>query len=149
LALHLNQPLLGQRVRDLLAVVGYFAGEQDFSGVHLFAAGATAPVAFHAAALDPRIKMLGIRESLASWSSVVHTPVSHNQLANAVPGALAYYDLPDLAATLAPRPLGVAGAVDPVNKPLTRAELEKVYSACTKAYGDKKAQRHLTLKEKP
>jgi hypothetical protein len=134
LSLHLNRPLLGQRVKDLLALVGYFAQDKQFSEVWVVADGTTGPVGLHAAALDTRIKWLQMGDCLATWSAVVRTPISHNQLANAVPGVLAYYDLPDLAATLAPRQCSIHTPVNPVGKPLTKAEMKKVYAGCAKAY---------------
>jgi hypothetical protein len=48
---------------------------------------------------------------------------------------LAVYDLPDLAARLAPRPLRIESPVDATGQPLSRAEVERAYSACIKAYG--------------
>ena len=98
-ALHLNRPLLGQRARDLLAVVAKMAGESD--DIRLIGVGSAGPAALHAAALEPRIKRLTLEGALVSWSAVVRTPISHDQLTNVVPGALAVYDLPDLAARLA------------------------------------------------
>ena len=145
LSLHLNRPLLGQRVLDVLALVGYLARDRNFAGVELWAERSMGPVALHAAALDPRIKGVMLKDSLASWSSVVRTPLSRDQLCNAVPGVLASYDLPDLAASLAPRPLALASVVDPVGKPLPRAEVEKTYAVCRKAYRDCKAEERLTI----
>jgi len=141
LSLHLNRPLLGQRVRDVLAVVEHLSREKEFAGVHLIAAGSMGPVGLHAAALDDRIKQLTLERSLVSWSAVVRTPISHNQLTNVVPGALAFYDLPDLAASLAPRPLTVHSAVDPAGKPIARDELEKAWASCRKAYKARDAER--------
>src|SRR5205085_11356947 len=90
LGIHLNRPLLGQRVRDVLSVNEGMGG-----ACHLAASGAAGPVALHAAALDPRIPEVTIERSILSWSSVVKTPITQNQLANVVPGALEFYDLPD------------------------------------------------------
>ncbi|HKB39290.1 MAG TPA: prolyl oligopeptidase family serine peptidase, partial [Gemmataceae bacterium] len=145
LSLHLNRPLLGQRVRDVLAVVEYLSREKDFAGVHLVAAGSMGPVGLHAAVLDDRIKQLTIERSVVSWSAVVRTPISHNQLTNVVPGALAFYDLPDLAAALAPRPLTVQSVVDPVGKPIARDELEKAWASCRKAYKARDAERAFVI----
>ncbi len=130
LALHLNRPLLGQRVYDLLSVLK--AVDPKGEGVELVARGSVVPVALHAAALDARIKSLRIERGLASWELVVRTPVSHNQLANVVPGALSVYDLPDLAASLAPRPLSFfepvdgAGQIAPTREVLEKEWLKKV-----------------------
>jgi dienelactone hydrolase/pimeloyl-ACP methyl ester carboxylesterase len=149
LSLHLGRPLLGQRVQDVLAVIGWLRREQPGLEVSLWAAGSAAPVALHAAALDSRITGVVLKDFLASWSSVVRTPISHNQLCNVVPGVLAFYDLPDLAATLAPRPLVIKSLLDPAGKPLTRAETEKTYAGCRQAYRDHKAEDRFKLPDKP
>src|ERR1043166_9157628 len=52
-----------------------------------------------------------------SWSAVARTPISRNPLTNVGPGALEVYDLPDLAATIAPRPLTIRDPVDAAGKP--------------------------------
>src|SRR5262249_7178531 len=80
---HLNRSLLGQRVQDVLAVTG------SKENVHLAASGGAVPVALHAAALEARISEVTLEGGLLSWSLVVKTPVTRNQLANVVPGALA------------------------------------------------------------
>jgi len=133
IALNLGRPLLGQRVRDLLAVVGAVDGENR--GVHVVGVGSAAPVALHAAALDPRIRRLTLEGMVISWSAVARTPVTVNQLTNVVPGALKVYDLPDLAAAIAPRPLALRGPVDPAGKPVSRAAVEEAYAAARAALG--------------
>src|SRR5262249_6055569 len=69
-----------------------------------------------------------------SWDRVVRTPISHNQLANAVPGALAVYDLPDLAAALAPRKLTIRNPVDTMGQPAPQAAVEETYQPVRAAY---------------
>jgi cephalosporin-C deacetylase-like acetyl esterase len=142
LALHLNRPLLGQRVYDLLAVL---EGMPDLAGdgVHLVGVGSAGPIALHAAVVDGRIRQLSLRESVISWSAVVRTPISINQLTNVVPRALEHYDLPDLAAALAPRRLAIRAAVDPAGKPVTHATLDAEYAACREAY--RQAEANLVL----
>jgi cephalosporin-C deacetylase-like acetyl esterase/pimeloyl-ACP methyl ester carboxylesterase len=131
-SLHLGRPLLGQRATDLLAVVAKMAGESD--DLQLIGVGGAGPAALHAAALEPRVKRLTLEGTLVSWSAVVRTPVSHNQLTNVVPGALAVYDLPDLAAAVAPRPLTIRNPADPTGKPLARAAADDAYRAVRAAY---------------
>src|SRR5207302_691270 len=94
LALHLNRPLLGQRVYDVLAVLEALAREKRAGEFRLVGVGSAGPIALHAAALDPRIKAVTLEQALVSWSAVVKTPVTYNQLTNVVPGALKVYDLP-------------------------------------------------------
>jgi pimeloyl-ACP methyl ester carboxylesterase len=129
LSLHLGRPLLGMRVRDVLDMLPYVHGQTN-----VIAVGNLGPVALHAAALDPRIKSLTLENSLLSWSAVVRSPISVNQLTNVVPGVLQYYDLPDLAALIAPRPLTIKNPVDPTGKPVSQAELERVYAKAIAAY---------------
>jgi hypothetical protein len=72
--------------------------------------------------------------SLVSWSDVVAKGISRGQLGNVVPGALEAYDLPDLAARLAPRRLRIQTPVDAMGEPVPQAEAERAYAACLKAY---------------
>jgi murein DD-endopeptidase MepM/ murein hydrolase activator NlpD len=133
LALHLNRPLLGQRVGDLLAVIAALP-EESSAGIRLIAAGTTGPIALHAAALEPRITGLATYHMTTSWADVARAVGTRDQLANVVPGALAYYDLPDLARLIAPRPLTLSALVDPVGLPVPQERLESTYAACKPAY---------------
>lgn len=94
LAMHLNRPLLGQKVSDVLAVLAALKEDK----VRLIGVGSAGPVALHAAALDPRIADVTVEDSIASWADVARTAITHDQLTNVVPGALRVYDLPDLRA---------------------------------------------------
>ncbi|MBI3944613.1 MAG: acetylxylan esterase [Armatimonadetes bacterium] len=136
LALHLARPLLGQRVYDLLSVLEWAADEWPAESARMLAVGvgSVAPMALHAAALEPRIGGVVLEGLVLSWKAVAHAPVSRDQLANAVPGALAVYDLTDLAASLAPRPLTLTGIVDPLGEPASPAAVNEAYAACREAY---------------
>ncbi|HYT88452.1 MAG TPA: acetylxylan esterase [Gemmataceae bacterium] len=151
LALHLNRPLLGQRTYDLLAVVGYLTGDKATEGrpLHVVGVGTAGPIVLHAAALDPRLKAVTLERSLISWSAVARTPITLNQLTNVVPGALAVYDLPDLAAAVAPRPLTIRAGASPRQEPVTRAALEDAYVPCRQAYQRQKATDRLSLETTP
>ncbi|HEY7428512.1 MAG TPA: acetylxylan esterase [Gemmataceae bacterium] len=142
-SLHLGRPLLGQRATDLLAVVATMAGESE--DIQLIGVGSAGPAALHAAALEPRIKRLTLADALVSWSAVVRTPISHNQLTNVVPGALAVYDLPDLAASMAPRPLTIRKPADPTGKPLAQATADDAYRAVRAAYAKARVEKQLVI----
>ena len=117
--------------------------------MQLVGVGTAAPIALHAAVLDNRIKGVTLERGVLSWSAVVRTPVSHNQLTNVVPGVLAVYDLPDLAALIAPRPLTIRAAVDPTDKPVSQEQLDAAYQKCKAAYAKEKAEKGLTLQTTP
>ena len=147
LALHINRPLLGQRTYDLLAVVAYLK-KSSVLPVHLVGVGAAGPIVLHAAALDPDIKSVTIEDSLISWTAVTRAPINYNQLTNVVPGALALYDLPELAAFIAPRPLTVRNAVDPLLEPVAQATLAAAYAKAELAYESRGAGKNLRLQGK-
>jgi len=115
LAIHLARPLLGQRVVDVLSILESLKAEQgDGAGFHLVGVGLAGPVVLHAALLDEKglIQEVTLERSLSSWEDLVKQGISRDQLANVVPGALRIYDLPDLAARLAPRPVHIETPVD-------------------------------------
>ncbi len=104
LPLYEGKTLMTYRVEDLLMVTKYLQKQKriDYHDIRLVSIGYTGPAALHAAAFGQyfsRIKLIG---SLASWRDVANAYHSKNQLANIVPGALNYYDLPDLV-RLAPK----------------------------------------------
>jgi dienelactone hydrolase len=140
LALYLDRPLLGQRAIDLLSVLGALDAEwggNERAGFDVVGTGAAGPIVLHAALLDDRglIKSVTLERSLVSWASILQTKISRGQLGNVVPGALESYDLPDLAARLAPRRLTIHGAVDALGNPVSQSTLEETYLRCAKAYG--------------
>ncbi len=137
LTIHLARPLLGQRAADILAVLdGLKAGSGPNSGFTLMGAGAAGPIVLHAALLDERglVKDVVLERSLVSWEDVVTKGISRDQLGNVVPGVLQGYDLPDLAARLAPRPLRIESPVDAMGQPISAPTMQRAYSACIKAY---------------
>jgi cephalosporin-C deacetylase-like acetyl esterase len=148
LSLHLNRPLLGQRVYDLLSVIEFIEQKvgKHLSGIELIGTGNCGPIALHAAALEPRIKKVTLEQPLVSWSAVTRLPLNYDQMANAVPNALSAYDLPDLAALIAPRPLTLLAPVDPARKPATEKEVEVAWKAARAIYEEKKAGGQLSIK---
>jgi cephalosporin-C deacetylase-like acetyl esterase len=106
LAMHIGQPLVGQRVADLLEVLQVVSklGAVDSNAIELVGVGRAAPVALHAAAIEPRFAKVTLRDGITSWADdVVARPTGEELLGLVVPGVLAHYDLPDLAAMLGDR----------------------------------------------
>lgn len=133
LAFHLARPLVGQRVRDVLTVAHSL---EDAPAVELEGIGAGGLIALHAALIDEGsvVKGVTVRGSLVSWTDILERGLSHDQLASVVPGALAVYDLPDLAARLAPLPLSIRAPKNALGEPLKPGALETAYEPCRKAY---------------
>ncbi|MBN9517293.1 acetylxylan esterase [bacterium] len=134
LSIHLSRPLLGRRVQDLIAVVRHLRNPAA-KDIELFGFGAAAPVVLHAAALLPdEVVAVTLDRGVLSWALVARTAASENQFANVVPGALAVYDLPDLAASLAPRPLVVRNPTDAAGRPAAAELATATYARVRAAY---------------
>ena len=82
----------------------------------------------HAAAFDPRIKKLVLEEMLVSYHSIVTHRIHRQMFEQLVPSALKVYDLPDLANSLAPRPVWIINARNPLGQVLPPAEVRAAYS---------------------
>jgi hypothetical protein len=141
MALAIDRPLLGQRVADLLSILEALENNQPgakAAGFHVVGVGLAGPAVLHAALLDERglIKKVTVRNSLVSWSRIVEQGLSRDQLANVVPGVLSVYDLPELAARLAPLPLSIVGSVDALGKVVPTGEAREAYAIPVKAYAD-------------
>jgi dienelactone hydrolase len=130
LSLHLNRPLLGQRVEEVLFVIN---SRSKADRLILVAEGINGPVALHVAALDTRVSEVVIEKSIVSWENIVRTPIAR-ALEHVVPGALQIYDLPQLAALIAPRPLTLRGVVDATGKAMPLEDVEAAYRVCRQQY---------------
>lgn len=96
----LGQSYVGMRAEDALVCARFLAsaGDGPPRTVHLVATDEATVPALHAAALEPQLfTSVRLVRALHTWVDVVRTPITRNQLVNAIHGALRYYDLPDLA----------------------------------------------------
>ncbi|HEU5147418.1 MAG TPA: hypothetical protein VFT90_11920, partial [Chryseosolibacter sp.] len=76
-------------------------------------------VLLHAAAFIPEIKRTELIQPLVSYKTLVEKRIYHSEfIPTAVAGSLAEYDLPDLAASLAPRQLLIVNPVNGNNEPV-------------------------------
>jgi dienelactone hydrolase len=128
-ALILGKPLLGQRVTDLLAVIRGLRAHPDVTGRRLvIAARGTATVpAQCAAALDKSVDLLYLAGGLSSFRSIAETENYAYPFGNFVPHWLEHIDLPDLASSMAPTRLVLAGAVDAAGRKRAPEEVRQEY----------------------
>ena len=96
----LGRSYVGMRAEDIL-VCGRYLRDQYKLPVSLRAVGHICVPALHAATLESQLfDSVRLVRGLSSWSNIIELGRSRNQLVNAVHGALAGYDLPDLARAL-------------------------------------------------
>ncbi|MHB0876890.1 MAG: alpha/beta hydrolase family protein [Anaerolineae bacterium] len=107
------------------------------------------PAMLHAAAFEPTIARVALVRPLVSYRSVVDSRYYLVGSPAMVPGALTAYDLPDLMASLAPRPLLLANAVDPNEHILPEVVVRQQLAAVTAAYGGKGLQIRQWAEDQP
>ncbi len=111
-ALLVGQTLAGMQTRDALAAFEYLASRADVDAARLsaFGKGNGGVIALYAAALEPRIRKLALERSVLSYMAIARARQHEGIFDIVVPGVLRDFDLPDLAASIAPRPVWL---VDP------------------------------------
>ncbi len=113
-SLMLGKPLAGQRAVDLARVAQALRAHAAVEArrVVLCASGKMTVPALFAAALDAGITGLYLSGGLVSFRSLVETENYRYPFANFVPKLLLHTDLPQLARSLAPRKVTLAGTLD-------------------------------------
>jgi dienelactone hydrolase len=124
-SLMLGRPLVGQRVTDILALVRALSTRGQ---IRVAASGKMTVPALFAAALEPRVQALLLSGGLTSFTDLVRSEDYKHPFANFVPGLLLHSDLPDIARSLAPRPLTVAAPVDSNDQRVPPSQVQSAFS---------------------
>jgi cephalosporin-C deacetylase-like acetyl esterase len=122
-ALLLGKTMAGLRALDVSKAVDLLKARADLQLTSIRAIGvghASVPVLF-AAAFDDRIQSIELERMLASYESIVNSPIHRRVFEDVVPGALRRFDLPDLVAALGPRVARVSDSVDAMGDPAVAA----------------------------
>ncbi|MCS6953334.1 MAG: acetylxylan esterase [Bryobacteraceae bacterium] len=128
-ALLVGRTLVGLRALDVVRGVDVLAQRPDVDPDRLAALGVEAgavPV-LHAVALEARIRKVALERMLASYDSVVRHRIHRGVFEQVIPGVLQHYDLPELAASLAPRSVWVVDPIAPVGSVLPLDEARQLY----------------------
>ena len=118
-SLELGRPLFGQRLKDLLASAPQQTKWRDWIVVGIGIGGL---IAAHAAALDERIAGVASIEAPLSFASMLTDPHAQQPVSAILPGVLAAYEIRDVYAALAPRPLLIVNPQDARRRGVTEAE---------------------------
>jgi pimeloyl-ACP methyl ester carboxylesterase len=111
-----------------------------------FARGAMAPVLLHTAAFTKSFSSVILVDPFCSYRSIVMNRFyNHSYIQSAVPGALKSYDLPDLAASIAPARLIIAGIKDGSGKTDDVDGIIEATGIIRNSYNRKNAADQLTL----
>lgn len=105
--------IVGVQAGDVARLLEMLKKDNDTDEVYGLAHKEMTSVLLHAAAFNKDIRRIALIEPLSSYRSVVMSRFYQPGFIHSfVPGALQVYDLPDLAASLAPRKLIMVGATD-------------------------------------
>jgi len=100
----LGRSQVGLRAENILIAARWLKGQTPLeapAGVTLIAVGQAGIPALHAAALEPDLfQSVKLSRAPQSWAAVICTRLARLPISAVVHGALATYDLPDLAGTL-------------------------------------------------
>ncbi|SMO79022.1 Cephalosporin-C deacetylase [Fodinibius sediminis] len=149
-AVLVGRSIAGVQAADAVRLTGLLAQQSGIQAVYGVARQEVAPVLLHAAAFESVIERVALIEPYASYEGITQTefynPVFHS---STVAGSLPAYDLPDLAATLAPRKLLMAGMTDAAGGSLSKQHLDEGMAVVRAAYDKQKALGRLTITGHP
>lgn len=129
LALMVGKTMVGLRMDDILRGIDVLEERKLLHGGRCFGFGkglATVDL-LHAAVVDSRLSALTLEAGLVSYAAIARTPIHRQVFEAVVPGVLTEYDLPDLVAALAPRPVRIVNARSPLGNPLSVKEMRAAY----------------------
>lgn len=132
-ALLTGRSLTGVQAGDVVRLVQVLRKDSNIRSIYGLAKQQLAPVLLHAAAFTKDIQQVALLQPYSSYRLIAgEARYAIPYLHSTVPGALAAYDLPDLASCLAPRKLLLAGVTDgqgQVNPSVTDADMEVIQAA--------------------
>jgi cephalosporin-C deacetylase-like acetyl esterase len=132
----IGDTLVGLRARDIVLGLELLRAREDVDSGQIDAVGVgrgTVPL-LHAAALSSDFAALRLERPLISYEAVLRQRVHQRILESVVPGALESYDLPQIAAAFAPKPLTIVDPLTPTGEVAAKLEAEAAYLAAQKAY---------------
>ncbi len=120
-SLELGRPLFGQRLKDLLATAPRLTKRREWIVIGVGIGGL---VAAHAAVLDPRISGVVSVQAPISYRSMLDDPESTLPVSSLLPGVLGQYEVRDVYAAVAPRPLLIVNPQDARRRTVAREQAQ-------------------------
>src|SRR5262249_6926284 len=106
-ALLVGKTMAGMQTGDVLAAFDWLSGQAgvDSKRIAIIGKGNGGVLALFAAALEPRITKVACEKSPGSYMDMVRAKMHDGISGLVVPGVLRDFDLPDVVASLKPRPV--------------------------------------------
>jgi cephalosporin-C deacetylase-like acetyl esterase len=150
-SLILGQPVLGQRVQDILRCLDYLAtrSDADVSQLRVLGEGGAGIAALTASVLDERPRSLLLHRTLATFKSVIESKAYTVPFSYFVFGLLRELDLPDLISALSPRRCWLLNATGPEEEPLPLSQINVSYASAINVYAKAGKTDHLCVMVEP
>ncbi len=144
-----GRSIVGLRAGDVVRLTSLLKKTSGIDEVYGLARKEMAPVLLYAAAFDQTISRIALIEPYSSYQSIVMNRFYNSAfIQNTVPGALKSYDLPDLAATLAPRKLLMAGVTDGNGKSADGESINNDLAIIKAVYQNRNAGNQLNIADR-
>ncbi|MEO5996377.1 MAG: alpha/beta hydrolase family protein [Chitinophagaceae bacterium] len=146
LSMLVGRSLVGILAGDVVRLSNLLKKSQGIEEVYGLARKEMVPVLLHAAAFDQAITRVAFIEPYSSYRSIVMNRLYNPAfIPGTVPAALGAYDLPDLAGSLAPRKLVIAGITDGAGTSVVPDGAKEDLPVVRDAYHQKKADDQLQI----
>jgi hypothetical protein len=144
----IGRSIAGVRAGDVLRLIDVLQARAEPPGqIYGVAREGICPVLLHAALFSPAITRIALMGPYTSYRSIAeghrYNPAF---IHNVVPGALTAYDLPDIAAALAPRRLLLVNVTDEDGNPAREDMISEDLGVVIKAYEAAAAPSQLNIK---
>jgi len=135
-AWEIDESLFGMRVQDVVRAVDYTLTRPDVdrSGVRAIGRGMGALWVLFAAALDERIARAVCHEGLLSYRTLTSADRYLHGASIFIPDVLKHFDLPEVAAAVAGRPLAILSPVDGMKSAVDEQTARDAYQLAFQAY---------------
>ena len=146
-----GKSVVGVQAADVARVVKLLARREEAQPGRIFAAAfeESCPALLHAAVFEPLIAGAALLRGPVSYASLVTNRFYKFDFACAVPAALTAYDLPDLAACLAPKKIVLAGTLDQMKESLPAEQVAGEYSFAKSIYDNENSSANLIIEPEP
>ena len=139
---------VGIHAADIQRLVMFLKLRADFDSKEIIgiATGNSCPGLIHAASFEKSFSQIALIDPLVSYRSIaMNQYYKADLLPPVVAGALTTYDLPDLAAALAPNKLLFVNVKNQLKNPVSEKDLEEEFSVVRQSYSQAKAEQNLKI----
>ncbi len=144
LGMHVKQSLVAVRAYSLLQLVSFVKQWARSPQLTVHGVSTLGSVVQHAALLEPELSRIILESPLMTWQSLVLNEYYKPEFIHGtIPGALGFYDLPDVCAGLAPRELHIISPVDEMGRPLHPEQTDSYSEIIRSSYSQKSANERL------